>query len=57
MVSSDLAKWGLESYAWIDGYDNKNKEKKAITVTKYQINVKETKSATMNIFRNILFSF
>ena len=33
MVSSDLAKSGLKSAAWIDGYDYQNKDKN-ITIMK-----------------------
>ena len=37
MALSDQAKSGLESGAWINGYDYKNKDKKSITITKHSI--------------------
>ena len=38
MVLSDPAKSGLESGAWVDGYDFKNKDK-YITITKNKVSV------------------
>ena len=36
MVLSDLAKGGLESGAWVDGYDFENKDKH-FTITKIRV--------------------